>query len=133
MKRRSIMKKLHLAILLAALMILGGCVTSREGFCHFESTTLTARDHGKDGNGSRSSFVKVSRDTVDVVVGCSFVLLNPGRHEVHTTSAESWLNHSATTDFNITLGPAEGNPGDVHKYTIHVTGIGRLDPRGRLK
>jgi hypothetical protein len=127
------MKALHLSILVAALMVLEGCVTSREQFCHFVSTTVTARDHGKVGNGSRSSFVKISQDTVDVLVDCSFVLLNPGRHEIHTTSAEPWLNHPPTTAFHITLGPAQGVPGTVHKYTIHVKDIGRLDPRGRLR
>ena len=126
------MKKLHLAILLVPSLILGGCATLDKDGCPYEKTRLNARDGGKVGTGNRPSFINMSRDTVPVAVGCSFVLLNPDGHEIHTTSTEAWLTWPATTG-DITMGPAQGNSGDVFKYTIHIKDIGQLDPRGRIR
>jgi hypothetical protein len=127
------MKRIRLAILFIPLLVMGGCVSLDAAGCRAVEARLIARDHGKIGNGRRSSFINVNPDTVELEMNCPFVLKNPGGHEIHTTSTTAWLNRSTPTTGDITMGNAKGKSGDVFKYTVHVKDIGQLDPRGRLR
>ena len=131
------MNKLHLAILLTPSLILAGCATTLDEMgCPAKrvDATLKAHDDGSGGgNGNGPSFIKISPDTVRVDKGCYFVLNNPDGREITTESPEIWLRHSATTDHTILIGPADGTKGITYKYTIIVTGFGKLDPRAHIK
>jgi hypothetical protein len=136
MKRRTIMGKLQLTILFIPLLILAGSATLAAEPCGPKKVTLIAHDDGKgkgENDGEGITVIQIHPDTVRVVIGCSFTLLNPGNHVISTTSTHAWLKKPTPTTGDISMGPAEGKKGDVLKYTIHVDGIGQLDPRARLK
>ena len=129
------MKKLYLTFLFVQLLILSACASVEPSACPTTtvSTTLTAKDSVVHGNDERGpTFIRVKPDTVKVKKGCPFVINNPRGRSIHTTSTESWLK-SNETNGDITLGPAAiANGENVFKYTIHVKGVGRLDPRARV-
>ena len=127
------MKKVYLTFLFVQLLILSACPSIEPSACRDVSATLTAKDavvHGNDERGP--TFIRVKPDTVEVKKGCNFVISNPRGRSIHTTSTETWLK-SNETNGDITLGPAAiANGENVFKYTIHVKGVGRLDPRARV-
>jgi hypothetical protein len=127
------MKKVYLTFLFVQLLILSACASIEPSACPDVSTTLTAKDSVVHGNDERGpTFIRVKPDTVKVKKGCNFVINNPRGRSIHTTSTETWLK-SNETNGDITLGPAASTNGeDVFKYTIHVKGVGRLDPRARV-
>jgi len=97
------------------------------------NVTLIARDDGKEGYGNGLTLIQVLPDTVLLQKDDTFTILNPGKHEIHTTSDYAWLEETTPTNGDIELGPAQGSPKQEFKYTIHVKDIGELDPRVRMK
>ena len=126
------MNKTYLTALFIPLLLAGGCVSLDGNGCASAHVTLKARDDGKSGNGGGTSFIQVRPDTKKIKKGCPLVVKNPNGHEIHSTSAEGWLNKTTPTKGDITMGNAVGTAGDIFKYTIHVKGIGMLDPRARV-
>jgi hypothetical protein len=126
------MNKTYLTALFIPLLLAGGCVSIDANGCASAHVTLKAKDDGKAGSGGGTSYIQVRPDTKNVKKGCPLVVRNPNGHLIHTTSTEAWLNQTTPTKGEITMGNAEGNNGDVFKYTIHVDKIGKLDPRARV-
>jgi hypothetical protein len=98
-----------------------------------ENVVLIARDDGKKGDGTGLTHIQVHPDTVELEKDDYFTILNPGKHEIHTTSDKDWLKETTPTNGNIKLGPAHGDSDKEFKYTIHVKDIGELDPRVRMR
>ena len=126
------MKNLYLTILLIHMLVLGGCVTLDEDGCPVVPVTVKAKDDGKSGNGRDASFINIRPDTRNIRQNCPLTIKNPNGHLIHTTSSTPWLNRPSQTEGDITTGKAIGSDGDIFKYTIHVDGIGQLDPRVRV-
>jgi hypothetical protein len=138
------MRKVCLAILSISVLVGSFSAKVAAQNCGHVQATFLAHDDGKNPNatsGQGKSSVEIVPDTVTVKQGCPFFLMNPGEHSVSTRGAkeEDWLKKDESGSqitFDVPddlIPPDEEVEWKIYKYTVEVEGIGKLDPRARVK